>query len=99
MIPAITVFGASMDVIFDIIHSERDTMAAFSLPHYKNAYLLTLGLLKALDSTILGGPGHDDPHGGGGWLQRAAVKLSHGFAAALHAASGHAGAAWAAARI
>lgn len=50
-IPAITVFGASMDVIFDIIHSERDNIAAFSLPHYKNAYLVTLALLKALDKT------------------------------------------------
>lgn len=48
-IPAMTVYGASEEVIFDIIHSERDNMTAFNLPHYKNAYLLTLALLKALD--------------------------------------------------
>lgn len=48
-IPAMTVFGASQDVIFDIIHSANDTMAAFSLPHYVNAYYLTLALLKQLD--------------------------------------------------
>jgi len=47
--PAMTLFGASEDVIFDIIHSAKDNMASFSLPHYKNAYLLTLALLKALD--------------------------------------------------
>ena len=48
-IPAITLFGASQDVIFDIIHTSRDTMAVFSLPHYVNAYYVTLALLKALD--------------------------------------------------
>jgi len=53
-IPAITVFGASQDVIFDIIHTERDTMAAFSLEHYRNAYLLTLELLQSLDARPLG---------------------------------------------
>ncbi|MCX5795633.1 MAG: M28 family peptidase [Elusimicrobia bacterium] len=53
-IAAVTLFGASMDVIFDIIHSERDTMAAFSMPHYKNAYLLTLALLKMLNLTPVG---------------------------------------------
>jgi hypothetical protein len=53
-IPAITIYGASQDVIFDIIHSERDTMAAFDLGHYKNAYLLTLELLKSLDREKLG---------------------------------------------
>lgn len=53
-IPAITIYGASQDVIFDIIHSERDTMAAFDLAHYKNAYLLTLELLKSLDREKLG---------------------------------------------
>lgn len=52
-IPAMTVFGASQEVIFDIIHSERDNIAAFSLDHYKNALLLTLELLKTLDSTIV----------------------------------------------
>lgn len=53
-IPAITIFGASQDVIFDIIHSERDTMAAFNLDHYRNAFLLTLELLKSLDREKLG---------------------------------------------
>lgn len=53
-IPAITIFGASQDVIFDIIHSENDTMAAFSLDHYRNAFLLTLELLKSLDREKLG---------------------------------------------
>jgi len=54
-IPAITVFGASQDVIFDIIHSERDTIAAFSLPHYKNAFLLTLETMKTLAEKPLSG--------------------------------------------
>ncbi len=54
-IPAMTIFGASQDVIFDIIHTGRDTMAAFSLPHYVNAYYLTLALLKALDDHPIGG--------------------------------------------
>lgn len=53
-IPAITIYGASQDVIFDIIHSERDTMGAFNLDHYRNAYLLVLELLKSLDKTKLG---------------------------------------------
>lgn len=53
-IPAVTIFGASMDVIFDIIHSGRDTMAAFDFAHYKNAYLLTLDVLKSLDREKLG---------------------------------------------
>jgi len=53
-IPAITIYGASEDVIFDIIHSDRDTMAAFVLSHYKNAYLLTLDFLKSLDREKLG---------------------------------------------
>jgi hypothetical protein len=48
-IAAMTIFGASQEVIFDIIHTAADQMAAFSLPHYRNAYLLTLALLKALD--------------------------------------------------
>ncbi|MEE8424769.1 MAG: M28 family peptidase [Elusimicrobiota bacterium] len=48
-IPGMMFYGASDDVIWDIIHSENDTMAHFSLPHYKNAYLLTLALLKHLD--------------------------------------------------
>jgi hypothetical protein len=53
-IAAVTLFGASLEVIFDIIHSERDTMAAFSMPHYKNAFLLTLALLKFLNLTPVG---------------------------------------------
>ena len=53
-IPAITIYGASEDVIFDIIHSGRDTMAAFDLAHYKNSYLLTLELLKSLDKKKIG---------------------------------------------
>jgi|CXWL01.1.fsa_nt_gi hypothetical protein len=57
-IPAVTIFGASQDVIFDKIHSENDSMGAFSLKHYKNAYLLVLAALKSLDRTPLG---HLDP--------------------------------------
>jgi hypothetical protein len=53
-IPAITIYGASEDVVFDIIHSERDTMAAFDLAHYKNSYLLVLDLVKSLDEKKLG---------------------------------------------
>lgn len=53
-VPAITIYGASQDVIFDIIHSGRDTMGAFDLGHYRNAYLLTLELLKSLDKKKLG---------------------------------------------
>jgi hypothetical protein len=53
-IPAITIYGASEDVIFDIIHTERDTMAAFDLGHYKNSYLLVLDLVKSLDGKKLG---------------------------------------------
>ena len=53
-IPAITIYGASEDVIFDIIHSGRDTMGAFDLAHYRNAYLLTLEFLKSLDKNKLG---------------------------------------------
>ena len=47
--PAMTVFGASPSVIFDIIHSENDTFRHFSLPHYKNAFLLAGALLRELD--------------------------------------------------
>jgi hypothetical protein len=46
---AMTIFGASPEVVFDIVHSERDTMAAFSMPHYRNAYMLALALLKTLN--------------------------------------------------
>ena len=53
-IPAVTIYGASQNVIFDIIHSENDNMAAFSLAHYKNAYLLVLEAIKSLDRAPLG---------------------------------------------
>ena len=58
-IPAVTIYGASQDVIFDTIHSERDNMGAFSLEHYKNAYLLTLEAIKSLDRIPLGPDGRD----------------------------------------
>lgn len=47
-IPAMTVLGASEKVIWDILHSARDTIAALSLPHYSNAYHLTLALIRKL---------------------------------------------------
>lgn len=59
-IPAVTVYGASQDVIFDIIHSERDNMSAFNLQHYKNAYLLVLEAIKSLDRNPLGPVGRRD---------------------------------------
>ena len=59
-IPAVTIYGASESVIFDIIHSERDTMGAFSLAHYKNAYLLVLEAIKSFDRTPLGVDGRED---------------------------------------
>lgn len=59
-IPAVTVYGASQDVIFDIIHSERDNMSAFNLQHYKNAYLLVLEAIKSLDRAPLGPVGRRD---------------------------------------
>lgn len=59
-IPAITMYGASQSVIFDIIHSENDNMSSFSLPHYKNAYLLVLEAIKSLDRTPLGPVGRRD---------------------------------------
>lgn len=59
-IPAVTMYGASQDVIFDVIHNEHDTMAAFSLAHYKNAYLLVLEAIKSLDRTPLGPVGRRD---------------------------------------
>jgi hypothetical protein len=49
-IKAMTVFGASPDVIFEIIHSERDNFSSFSLDHYKNAFLLTGALIRYLDA-------------------------------------------------
>ena len=59
-IPAVTIYGASQSVIFDIIHSENDNMASFSLAHYKNAYLLVLEAIKSLDRTPLGPVGRRD---------------------------------------
>lgn len=59
-IPAVTVYGASQDVIFDIIHSERDNMSSFNLQHYKNAYLLVLEAIKSLDRAPLGPVGRRD---------------------------------------
>jgi hypothetical protein len=59
-IPAVTVYGASQDVIFDIIHSERDNMSAFNLQHYKNAYLLVLETIKSLDRAPLGPVGRSE---------------------------------------
>jgi hypothetical protein len=56
-IPAVTVFGASQDVIFDIIHSPSDNMAAFDFAHYKNAYLLLIEVLKSLDARPIGAEG------------------------------------------
>jgi hypothetical protein len=49
-IKAMTVFGASPDVIFEIIHSERDNFSSFSLEHYKNAFLLVGALVRQLDA-------------------------------------------------
>jgi len=59
-IPAITMYGASQDVIFDIIHSGNDNMSHFSLAHYKNAYLLVLEAIKSLDRVPLGPVGRRD---------------------------------------
>ncbi len=59
-IPALTVYGASQSVIFDIIHSENDNMSSFNLQHYKNAYLLVLEAIKSLDRTPLGPVGRRD---------------------------------------
>lgn len=50
-LPAVTVFGASPEIIFRIIHSERDNFGAFSLPHYVNAFKLTAATLQRLDRT------------------------------------------------
>ncbi|HVE12843.1 MAG TPA: M28 family peptidase [Elusimicrobiota bacterium] len=52
-VPGMTLFGASDAVIWDILHSARDTIAAFVLGHYVNAYHLTLALLKDLDQAPL----------------------------------------------
>ncbi|MFH2201965.1 MAG: M20/M25/M40 family metallo-hydrolase [Elusimicrobiota bacterium] len=50
-IPAMTVMGASNSVIWDIVHSANDNIAAFSLRHYKNAYLLVRDLLLDIDGS------------------------------------------------
>lgn len=49
-LPAMTLFGASPEVVFRIIHSENDQFARFSLEHYKNAFLLSRALLLRLDA-------------------------------------------------
>ena len=46
--------GVTPERIFDIVHSENDTMAVFSMPHYKNAFLLALALIKTLNFTPVG---------------------------------------------
>ncbi|MBI4056894.1 MAG: M20/M25/M40 family metallo-hydrolase [Elusimicrobia bacterium] len=48
-VPAMMLYGASPSVIWDIIHTDNDNIAAFSLPHYKNAYLLSRALMLAMD--------------------------------------------------
>jgi len=48
-IAAMTLFGVSPERVFDIVHSPNDTMAVFSMAHYRNAFLLTVALLKALN--------------------------------------------------
>ena len=48
-VPAVTLFGASPEVIFDIIHSENDNFGAFNLQHYKNSFLLTKAVVESLD--------------------------------------------------
>jgi hypothetical protein len=47
---SMTLFGASPDVIWDILHSENDTMKPFVLEHYVNAAKLALELINALDA-------------------------------------------------
>ena len=53
-IPAMTLYGASEGVIFDVVHGPNDNMRAFKLEHYKNAYFLTLAVAKSLDGRPLG---------------------------------------------
>ena len=48
-VAAMTVFGCSPEKIFDIANTAADTIAWFSMPHFKNAYLLTLEFLKVMD--------------------------------------------------
>jgi hypothetical protein len=49
-IPGGMLYGASDDVIWDIIHSENDTVAYFSLAHYRNALQVALAALQHLDT-------------------------------------------------
>lgn len=65
----VMLFGASLDVIWDIIHSANDTIKQFSLPHYANAYRLSLEFLKDMDAK----PARS---AGGGWLARLAGSLA-----------------------
>lgn len=65
---AMMFFGASNEVIWDIIHSANDTIAAFSLPHYANAYRLTLEFLKDLDAKPAKQPRANWLFRAAGWL-------------------------------
>ncbi|TBR23170.1 Zn-dependent exopeptidase M28 [bacterium] len=62
-------FGASLEVIWDIIHSANDTIKSFSLPHYANAYRLSLEFLKDMDAKPAKAPKAN-------WLFRLAGWLS-----------------------
>ena len=62
-------FGASLEVIWDIIHSANDTIKSFSLPHYANAYRLSLEFLKDMDAKPAKAPKQN-------WLFRLAGWLS-----------------------
>ncbi len=55
-VPATTIFGASPDIIFDIIHSENDNFGQFQLEHYKNSYFLEKRVIERLDK-LAGRPG------------------------------------------
>ena len=46
---ATTMYGASQEVIFDIIHSDNDNMTHFNLDHYVNTAKLAFEVLKELD--------------------------------------------------
>lgn len=65
-------FGASLEVIWDIIHSANDTIKSFSLPHYANAYRLSLEFLKDMDAKPAKAPKQN-------WLFRLAGWLSSQF--------------------
>ncbi|MBI4051726.1 MAG: Zn-dependent exopeptidase M28 [Elusimicrobia bacterium] len=51
-IPAAMLYGVSKDVIWEIIHSDKDNINAFSMPHYKNAFLLSTALVKTMDTGV-----------------------------------------------